>query len=129
MPTPGEHKTVQARILEYAEALGWTVVLREETEHRRGFDPGVSSADRARNRSVFFEEPLDAKVRELNPRFAEAESALLGQVHHLHTDIYGNREFVEHLCRRRRFSESGDNRERDLGLIDYDGLANNEGRS
>jgi hypothetical protein len=26
MPTtPGEHKTVQARILEYAEAIGWTV--------------------------------------------------------------------------------------------------------
>ena len=30
MPIPGEHKTVQARILEYAEAIGWTVVFREE---------------------------------------------------------------------------------------------------
>jgi len=45
MPTPGEHKTVQARILAYAEA----------------------------------------------------EGALLGQFRHLHTDIYGNREFVKHL--------------------------------
>jgi hypothetical protein len=25
MPTPGEHKTVQARILEYADAIGWTI--------------------------------------------------------------------------------------------------------
>lgn len=23
MPTPGEHKTVQARILAYAESIGW----------------------------------------------------------------------------------------------------------
>ena len=38
MPTPGEHKTVQARILEYAEAIGWTFVSREEAEQRRGFD-------------------------------------------------------------------------------------------
>lgn len=30
MPTPGEHKTVQARILAYAEAIGWTIVSREE---------------------------------------------------------------------------------------------------
>ncbi len=27
---PGEHKTVQARILEYAEAIGWTFVSRED---------------------------------------------------------------------------------------------------
>jgi len=36
MPTPGEHKTVQGRILEYPEAVGWTVVSREEAEQRRG---------------------------------------------------------------------------------------------
>ena len=29
---PGEHKTVQARIIEYAEAIGWTFVSREEAE-------------------------------------------------------------------------------------------------
>jgi len=29
MPTTGEHKTVQARILAYAEAIGWTIVFRE----------------------------------------------------------------------------------------------------
>ena len=93
MPTPGEHKTVQARILKYAEVIGWTVVSREEAEQRRGFDPDVPPADRARNRSLFFDDLLDAKVREFNPRYAEAEGALLGQFRHLHTDIYGNREF------------------------------------
>jgi type I restriction enzyme R subunit len=32
MPTPGEHKTVQARILEYTEVIKWTIVSREEAE-------------------------------------------------------------------------------------------------
>jgi type I restriction enzyme R subunit len=35
----GEHKTVQAKIIAYAEAIGWTIVFREEAEQRRGFDP------------------------------------------------------------------------------------------
>lgn len=125
MPTPGEHKTVQARILAYAEAIGWTIVSREEAERRRGFDPEVPPADRARNRSLFFDDLLDAKVREFNPRYAEAEGALLGQFRHLHTDIYGNREFVEHLRNRGKFFDHEEKRERDLILIDYDDPARN----
>jgi type I restriction enzyme R subunit len=41
MPIPGEHKSVQARILAYAQEIGWTVVSREEAERRRGFDPQI----------------------------------------------------------------------------------------
>ena len=77
---PGEHKTVQARILAYAEAIGWTFVSREEAERRRGFDPEVPPADRAKNRSLFFDDLLDAKVREFNPRYLDAEGALLRAV-------------------------------------------------
>ena len=33
MPRPGEHKTVQARILQYAQDIGWTYVPRK---HRAG---------------------------------------------------------------------------------------------
>ena len=119
MPTPEEHKTVQARILEYAESIGWTFVSREEAEQRRGFDPEVPPAERAKNRSLFFDDLLDAKLREFNPRYAEAEGALLGQFRHLHTDIYGNREFVEHLRNRGKFFDHEEKRERDLVLIDY----------
>ena len=36
MPAPGEHKTVQARILAYAQEIGWRCVLRAEAEARRG---------------------------------------------------------------------------------------------
>jgi type I restriction enzyme, R subunit len=120
MPTPGEHKTVQARILGYAEAIGWTIVSREESERRRGFDPNVPPAERAKNRSLFFDDLLDDKVREFNPRYAEAEGALLGQFRYLHTDIYGNREFVENLRNRGKFFDHEEKRERDLILIDYD---------
>ncbi|MBU1187587.1 MAG: HsdR family type I site-specific deoxyribonuclease [Gammaproteobacteria bacterium] len=125
MPTPGEHKTVQARILEYAEAIGWTIVSREEAEQRRGFDSDVPPADRARNHSLFFDDLLDAKVREFNPRYAEAGGALFGQFRHLHTDIHGNREFLEHLRNRGKFFDHEEKRERDLILIDYDDLTRN----
>ena len=56
-----------------------------------------------KNRSLFFDDLLDDKLREFNPRYAEAEGALLGQFCHLHTDIHGNREFVEHLRNRGKF--------------------------
>ena len=124
MPTPLAHKTVQARILPYAEAIhlcqgyggqvGWTIVSREEAERRRGFDPKVPTDGRARNRSLFFDDLLDAnqpsprgygvaKVREFNPRSAESKGALLGRFPpsprllrtslHRHTDIHSNRAF------------------------------------
>jgi type I restriction enzyme R subunit len=39
MPTLGEHKTVQARILAYAQEIGWSLVAREQAEHRRAGFP------------------------------------------------------------------------------------------
>ncbi len=125
MPSPGEHKTVQARILEYAEDVGWKFVSRGEAERRRGFDLEVSSADRAKNCSLFFGDLLDGKIREFNPRYAEAEGALLGQFRLLHSDIYGNRDFVDALRNRSTYFDHEENRERDLILIDYENPKNN----
>jgi type I restriction enzyme R subunit len=127
MSKPTEHKTVQARILEYAEAIGWTIVSREEAEERRGGIPAplrgkVGDRNVPAPFSLFFDDLLDAKVRVFNPRYAEAEGALLGRFRHLHTDIYGNREFVEHLRNRGKFFDHEEKRERDLILIDYDDL-------
>jgi type I restriction enzyme R subunit len=100
-------------------------VSREEAERRRGFDPEVPPADRAKNRTLFFDDLLDAKVREFNPRYAEAEGALLGQFRHLHSDIYGNREFLNYLRNRGKFYDHEEKRERDLILIDYEDPARN----
>ena len=38
MPKPREHKTVQSRILAYAQEIGWTFVPREQAETIRGFN-------------------------------------------------------------------------------------------
>jgi type I restriction enzyme R subunit len=119
MPTPGEHKTVQGRILAYAEAIGWTVVSRQEAERRRGFDPTAPAEERARHRSLFFDDLFDAQLRRFNPRYAEAEGALLGQWRHLPASIQGNREFVDLLRNRGKFFDHEEKRERDLLLIDY----------
>ncbi len=45
------------------------------------------------NASLFFDDLLEAKVREFNPRYAEAEGALLGQWHRLPSSLAGNRGF------------------------------------
>lgn len=97
---PSEHKTVQSRILAYDEAIGWTFVPREEAEQRRGFEPQMTQmpADekapktnlRPSVSSAVRQNP-DGKVRDFNPRYFDAEGALLGQFCHLHADIYGNR--------------------------------------
>ena len=116
MPTSTEHKTAQT--ITYAKAIGWTLVPREEAEHRRGFNPDVPSADRVKNRSLFFDDLLNAKEREFNPRYDEAAGVLLERFRHLDTNIYGNQEFARHL---RNHSIFLDNEEkRDLILIDYD---------
>lgn len=43
MPAPTEHKTVQDRILSYAQEIGWSFVSREEAEVRRGNTGGTGA--------------------------------------------------------------------------------------
>jgi len=119
MPKPTEHKTVQARILHYAQELGWRFVSRTEAEQRRGFDPQVEAKHRARGVSLFFDQTFDQQVRTFNPRFTDTTANLLASFSRLHNDIYGNRAFVEQLRNQGKFFDSQDQRERDLMLIDY----------
>ena len=50
MPLPGEHKTVQARILKYTQDFGWSFVPRPEFEESRaGFFTRQSGRDPGRN--------------------------------------------------------------------------------
>ena len=120
MATPGEHKTVQSRILAYAEAIGWTVVPRAQAEQRRGFAPTSSPAESATGTSLYFCDLLDAKVREFNPRYTESPSALISRLRQLHATIHGNRDFVELLRNHGNFFGQGEKCEHDLILIDYD---------
>ena len=123
MPKPGEHKTVQSRILTYAQEIGWTYVPRAEAEARRGFDAAeIKAEDRARNASLFFEELLDSQVRAFNPRYKATPGVLSGDLARLHADIYGNRDFLKYLCNQGKYYFAEEGRELDLILIDYGDL-------
>jgi type I restriction enzyme R subunit len=123
MPIPGEHKTVQARILAYAQEIGWRYVPRAEAEARRSFDPdGVTPEDRARTASLYFGDLLHAQVRAFNPKYKDAEGALVGEFQRLNADIAGNRDFLTCLRNQGKFFCAEENRELDLTLIDYGDL-------
>ncbi len=126
MPKPGEHKTVQGRILKYAQEIGWSLVPRTEAESRRGFNlEGGTSAERAAKASLCFDELLFEKVRQFNPKYGEAEGALTGQLRRLQANIFGNRECLGFLRNSGKFFCAEENRELDLKLIDYDNIDNN----
>ena len=123
MPAPGEHKTVQSRILAYAREIGWGYVPRAEAEPRRGFDPdGSTREERRRTASLYFGDLLHAKIRAFNPKYKGAEGALVGELQRLHADIGGNRDFLTYLRNQGKFFCAEEHRELDLTLIDYDDL-------
>jgi type I restriction enzyme R subunit len=125
--TPGEHRTVQARILAYAHEIGWTPVPRAESEKRRGFDHSRETpAEQAADASPYFDDLLEAKVRKLNPKYAEGPGALAGDLRRLHADIAGNRDFLAYLRNARTFYDREAGRELNLVLIDYDDPGNND---
>jgi type I restriction enzyme, R subunit len=121
MVKPSEHKTVQSRILEYAQEIGWTYVPRDEAEARRGFDPdGATPEDRARLATPFFGDLLHGQLCAFNLKYKEAEGALVGELQRLKADIYGNRDFLTYLRNQGKFYSAEDARELDLTLIDYE---------
>ena len=70
---------------------------------------------------------LHAQVRAFNPKYKEAEGALVGEFQRFHTDIYGNRDFLQALRNQHKFFCAEENRELDLTLIDYGDLARPRG--
>ena len=67
MPKPGEHKTVQKRILEYAQEIGWTVLSQSEAEELRGFDRSLPPKEAAKAASVFFDDEMFACLLYTSP--------------------------------------------------------------
>jgi type I restriction enzyme R subunit len=123
---PAEHKTVQVRILAYAQEIGWTYVPRGEAERRRGYDHSKTSpAEQAADAAPYFKNLLDSQVRKLNPKYAEDPDALIGDLHLLNTDIAGNRDFLAYLRNTKTFYDKDQRRELNLVLIDYGNLENN----
>ena len=123
MPAPTEHKTVQARILTYAQEIGWAFVSRTEAERQRAFDPDEATPEeQARRASLYFGDLLHGQVRAFNPLYKEAEGALIGQWQRLAADVAGNRDFLAVLRNQSKFFCAEENRELDLTVIDYGDL-------
>ena len=127
MPKPGENKTVQQRIIKYAQEIEWKFVTQGEAETWRGFDKTKKERrEQAVSASLYFKELLYQKVCEFNPNYGESQEVLLKQLDSLSTDIYGNRDFLTYLQNQGKYFYAAENRELDLKLIDYDNLSNNE---
>ena len=126
MNKPTEHKSVQARILKYANDIGWTIVSRCEAESRRGFDTSAASTrEKAKHASRFFTDNLFEKVKEFNVRFKDNKENLLRLLDLPLPTIQGNRDFLQYLQGEKTFFSKEENRELDLMLIDYDNPGNN----
>ncbi len=88
---PTEHKSVQARILKYANEIGWNIVTRAEAQQKRGFNAehkGIRG--KARHASLYFDEVLFEKLMAFNPKYSEEPGKLVAKFNLLKPDIYGN---------------------------------------
>ena len=64
-----EHKTVQQRILEYANEIGWQIVTQSKAEELRHFDSSASLPQKElKGSSLFFKDILIKKLKEFNPK-------------------------------------------------------------
>lgn len=127
MPSPGEHKTVQARILRYASDIGWDVVTQADSERLRGFDPSIPSpADRAYRASLFLREVFAKKMSEFNPGYDDTPDALLGIFRNLPATEEGNFEFLQYVRNMKTHYVPNEGRELDLKLVDFDKPSRNE---
>jgi type I restriction enzyme R subunit len=126
MSRPTEHKSVQARILKYADEIGWNIVLQGEAESRRGFDTSAASPrEKAKNASRFFSDTLFEKIKQFNPKFKDSKEDLLRILDLPLPTIHGNRDFLNYLQGEKTFFSKAENREFNLNLIDFENPANN----
>ncbi len=124
---PTEHKSVQARILQYAQDIGWTFVSRTDAEKRRGFNSDYKEIrDRAKHASIYFQDVLFEKIKHFNARFKENPKVLVDKFNLLKNNIYGNQEFLNVLRGKTTYYYEKEKRELDLLLIDFENPANNE---
>lgn len=121
MAKPSEHKSVQARILKYAQEIGWRFVSQSEAESKREFDrSGISPREKAKNASRYFTELLFETVKKFNPKYKDSKEELLRKLDLPLPTIQGNREFLEHLQGQKTYFSKEDKREFNLKLIDFE---------
>ena len=127
-----EHKTVQQRILEYAQEIGlpsgkvnWQFIPQSRAEELRHFDISASlPQERIKSSSLFFKDILTQKLTEFNPKLINP-SDIISQLSLLRFNIQGNKDFLDYLRGDKNFFNNDDNREYNLKLIDFEKPSNN----
>jgi type I restriction enzyme, R subunit len=121
-----ERKTVQQRILEYADSIGWKSLTRSQTEELRLFDRSKTlPEEQSKRSSLFLNQILVEKVKAFNPKFLESPQDLISRLSSLPSDIHGNKDFLLYLRGIKTFYSSQQDRELDLSLIDFEEHKNN----
>src|SRR3972149_6476478 len=109
-----EHKTVQQRILEYADNIGWQVIAQSKAEELRHFDISASlPQERIKSSSLFFKDILTQKLTEFNPKLINP-SDIISQLSLLRDDLQDNKALSEHSEGKRSVENNHDNREYNL---------------
>ena len=106
-----EHKTVQQRILEYSNEIGWEIISQTKSEELRHFDTKASLPhERVKGSSLFFKDILTKKLEEFNPKLLNP-SDVISQLSLLRFNIQGNKDFLDYLRGEKNFFNKNDNRE------------------
>ena len=121
-----EHKSVQERILEYAQSIGWQILCKKETETFRNFDNSKTlPEEQAHSSSLFLKEVFTEKITGFNPKLTIIPEDLISQLSSLQPDIRGNKEFLDYLKGEKTFYSNIEECELNLTLIDFENPQNN----
>src|SRR3990172_4180956 len=111
-----EAATVQFPLVRHAEAVGWTVVSKEDALRKRGGEAGL----------FFHDELRDALLR-LNPGLVTPENvqSVMSRMESVRLSIEGNREILEWLRGRRTVFHEAEKRHRNVTVVDFQDPENN----
>ncbi|MFA5157739.1 MAG: HsdR family type I site-specific deoxyribonuclease [Patescibacteria group bacterium] len=113
MKQPTEQKSVQNRIIKYAQEIGWRCVAREESDARRGEGENYKS-------EPYYRDLLDFKLHELNVWLPENYKLPI-----FSSNINGNREILLFLRGQSTAYDEKEKRERNVVIIDFENLDKN----
>lgn len=111
-----ERSTVQNPLVKYATDIGWAYLPQSEAITLRQGEGGL-----------FLYETLRRKLIDLNPGIVTEENveAIIGRIESVRNDIDGNCEILKWLRGKKSVYVESEKRERNIRLVDYDGLENN----
>ena len=115
-----EYKTVQQRILQYSQEIGWQFIPQPTAEQLRHFNTSASlPQEGVKGSSLFFKDILTQKLTLFNPKLLNPED-IISRISLLRFDIHGNKDFLDYLRGEKNFFNTDENREYNFNLINFE---------